>query len=119
MGWYLHNNNMKLLALDAITNPALPDSVNNSPNTGLAAYIAVIWTSVFLIAGIFVLFYLIYGGFMYITSMGDAKVSEKARGVITNAIIGLAILSVSYGIIVLLSAIFGIEILNPVFPGIS
>jgi len=107
------------LALDAITNPALPDSVNNSPNTGLSAYIAVIWSSVFLFAGIFVLFYLVYGGFVYITSMGDAKNSEKARNIISNALIGLAILSVSYGIIVLLSAIFGIDILNPIFPGIA
>jgi len=51
--------------------------------------------------------------------MGDPKNSERARGIITNAIIGLAIFSVSYGIMVLLSAIFGISILSPVFPGIS
>lgn len=102
-----------------IINPALPESVNNSPNTGLAAYIAVVWTSMFLLAGIFVLFYLLYGGFVYITSMGDPKNSEKARGIITNAIIGLAIFSVSYGIIALISAIFGVSILSPVFPGIS
>jgi predicted secreted protein len=110
---------MKLAAIDAIYNPALPNSVNNSPSTGLAAYIAVIWTSMFLLAGIFVLFYLLYGGFVYITSMGDPKNSERARSIITNAIIGLAIFSVSYGIMVLLSAIFGISILSPVFPGIS
>lgn len=107
------------LTLDGIRNPALPDSVNSSPDTGLSAYIAVVWTSTFLIAGIFVLFYLIYGGFVYITSMGDAKNSEKARNIISNAIIGLAIFSVSYGIISLLSAIFGIDILKPIFPGIA
>lgn len=102
-----------------ITNPALPESVKNSPDTGLASYIAVVWTSMFLIAGIFVLFYLVYGGFRYITSMGDAKHAEEARNVITNAIIGLAILSVSYGIITLIGSIFGINILSPVFPGIA
>ena len=102
-----------------IINPALPDSVNSSPNTGLSAYIAVVWSSMFLIAGIFVLFYLVYGGFRYITSTGDVKHAEEARNIITNAIIGLAILSVSYGIIVLISAIFGIDILNPIFPGIA
>jgi len=111
------------MKLAQITNPALPISTTTPSATGevtgLSAYIANIWASIFLFGGIFVLFYLVYGAFRYITSLDDSKATEEARAIITNAIIGIAIMSVSYGVVVLISAIFGIDILNPKFPGIA
>lgn len=111
------------MKLAAIENYALPESVRtpraDGSVTGLSAYIAIVWASIFLIAGIFTLIYLLYGGFRYITATGDPKSAEEARKIISNAIIGLAILSVSYGVVSLLSAILGVDILYPKFPGVG
>lgn len=42
---------------------------------------------------------LIYGGFLYITSAGNAANAEKGRTAITNALIGVVIIVLSYIIV--------------------
>ncbi len=53
--------------------------------------------SIFTLAGMVALLFLIWGGIRYMTARGDPKAVDSARGIITSAIIGL--------IIVLLSAV--------------
>lgn len=48
--------------------------------------------------GIVLLFYLLYGGFLWMTSGGDAKGVDAAKTMIRNAIIGLVIIVSSYAI---------------------
>lgn len=43
--------------------------------------------------------YIMYGGFRYITSSGDPKTAEAAKKTITNAIIGLIIIILSFIIV--------------------
>lgn len=51
------------------------------------------------IIGSLVLLMFIYGGFLWITSRGEAKRVEKGREVITQAVIGFAIVVLSYSMI--------------------
>lgn len=46
---------------------------------------------------------LLVGGFNFLFSAGDAKKLEKARGTVTQAIVGLVIMSVAYLIILMIS----------------
>ena len=56
-------------------------------------------TFVFAIAGILLLLYLIWGGFDYLTSMGDPKKVETANKKLSSAIIGIIIIFISYWIV--------------------
>ena len=63
----------------------------------------------FPIAGILLLAYLIWGGFDYLTSMGDPKKAEAGRTKITNAIIGFFIIFTAYWIVQLVAFVFGLQ----------
>lgn len=64
---------------------------------------------VFAAASMFLLFYLIVGGFGFLTSKGDPKALEAARQKITNAIIGFVIIFVAYWLVQLLAIILGLQ----------
>jgi hypothetical protein len=53
----------------------------------------------FALAGLIALFYLIIGGYKYITSGGNPEAIDMAKATITNAIIGLVVILVSYLVI--------------------
>ena len=54
---------------------------------------------VFVIAGIVAFFYLLYSGFIYLTAGGNPDAAKKGQQGILNAIIGLVIIALAYGII--------------------
>lgn len=47
------------------------------------------------IGGAIAVIYIIYGGIIYITSAGDQEKTKQARTTVTNAIIGIIIISLS------------------------
>lgn len=67
--------------------------------TNLASLVNNSLTYLFAIAGILLLLYLIWGGFDYLTSMGDPKKAEGANKKISSAIIGIIIIFISYWIV--------------------
>lgn len=76
---------------------------------GLAAFIWKIALNVIemgmIIAGYVALFFILYGGFLFLTNGANPSAMEKARTTIINAVIGLAI---ALGSIAILNLIFGI-----------
>lgn len=62
----------------------------------------------FLIAGILVFAYLVWGGIQWITAGGDKANIEAARGRISNALVGLAIIAAAWAIIQLVEFVFGV-----------
>lgn len=52
-----------------------------------------------LLAGIVAFFYVLYGGFLYLTAGGDSGAVTKARTTIFNAIVGILIIAASYAIV--------------------
>lgn len=52
-----------------------------------------------IVAGMVAVGFIIVGGFTYITSSGDPSGIKKAKDIITNAIIGLIISLVAFGVV--------------------
>ncbi|HPJ17481.1 MAG TPA: hypothetical protein PK639_04670 [Candidatus Woesebacteria bacterium] len=65
---------------------------------------------VLLVVALVFFFILVLGGLRWIMSEGDQKAVEAARGQITNALIGLAIVFSAFAIIKLIEALFGINL---------
>lgn len=96
-----------------ITNPTAPTFANRF---GLAQLIAVLWKTAFLVGGIVTLVYIFLGGLTWITSGGDKAGSEKAKSMITDAVIGIVVLAGSFALIKFIDSVLGTDILNPQFP---
>ncbi len=58
---------------------------------------AITWVGAF--AGLLAFFYLVYGGFMYITAAGNAEQSKKGGQAIINAVLGLIIIALAWGLV--------------------
>lgn len=82
--------------------------------TNLASLINHALPLVFSIAGIFLLLYLVWGGFGYLTSMGDPKKAESAKKKITNAIIGFIIIFVAYWLVQILDYVLKLGVYTPI-----
>lgn len=78
--------------------------------TNIDAFIRGIIRVVFIVSTLAVLLYLIFGGFRWVASGGDKAKTEEARNTITAAIIGLAIVALSFIIVTMLEAFFGFSI---------
>ncbi|MFZ2126005.1 MAG: hypothetical protein WAV04_00655 [Candidatus Microsaccharimonas sp.] len=78
---------------------------------GLAAFIWKIALNVIemgmIIAGYVALFFILYGGFLFLTNGSNPSVIEKARTTIINSTIGLAIALGSIGILNLIFRVLG------------
>lgn len=73
----------------------LPGDSGDTISTTVGYYI-----NVFLgIVGIVAVAFLIYGGFLYITSGGNEEQAESGKKVIQNSIIGIIIIILSYAIV--------------------
>jgi hypothetical protein len=69
---------------------------------------------IFAIAVIVALFYLVWGGFKWLTSGGDKGAVQQAREHIVAAIIGLVIIFLSYFLLNILLGFFGVGSLNAI-----
>lgn len=57
---------------------------------------------------VFVMF--VVGGFSFLMSAGDQKKLEKARGTLTNAIIGVVVIVVAYLVLLTIKALTGVDV---------
>lgn len=60
-------------------------------------------------SGVILLLVLIWGGYDFITSQGDAQKVKSAQAKITTGIIGFVLLIISYLLVRLIAKIFGLE----------
>ncbi len=60
------------------------------------------------IAGMGLLIFLIFGGFSYLTSAGDPKKTESAKGIITTSVIGFFLIVVAFWLTQIVSFIFNL-----------
>lgn len=81
--------------------------------TDLASVVNQAMTLIFPIAGLILFLYLIWGGFDYLTSMGDPKKAESGKAKITNAVIGFIIIFASYWIVQLLDYVLKLRVYKP------
>ena len=76
----------------------------------LGEFISAILPNVYIIAGVILLVLIIAGGFAIISSSGDPDKTGKGSKAITSAVVGFAIIFVSYWIIKLIEFLTGIQI---------
>jgi len=114
----------KLLPFFAgITNPVIDPNDGTvdgieGPNSGgpLASLIARLWQTMVIIGSILVILYFVWGAIDWLTAGGDENKLKKARGRMTDAFIGLALLVASFAIMKFLEFVFGFDITKPVWP---
>jgi hypothetical protein len=85
----------------------------SSPTTG--SIINVLIPLLFSIAGLILLLYLIYGGFMFLTSGGDPNKAQIAKGIITTALIGFFLIFTSYWIVQIVARVLGLQEIVGIF----
>lgn len=61
------------------------------------------------LAGVLLLFVLIWGGYDFMMSQGNAEKIKSAQAKITTGIIGFGLLVISYLLVRLIAAIFGLQ----------
>src|SRR3989344_5886494 len=59
---------------------------------------------------------LLVGGFNFLFSSGDQKKLEAARGTVTQAIMGIVVMSVAYLVIKTISVFTGVDVTELTFP---
>lgn len=87
----------------------LPTNFGVPGNTEPGDLIANALKIIFLVASLVVLFMLVIGAFQWITSGGDKEAVGKARGRITHALIGLAILALAVLIVTVVARLLNIN----------
>lgn len=98
---------------DALQNsiPNLDSTFKWNPGATAASKVGLIITRIipflFVIAGLMLLFYLIYGGFHMMTAANDEKGLTEAKAKITNALVGFVILFVAFWLVKILDYILG------------
>jgi len=89
--------------------------VANAPNMlgDLTAVFASVISIALPIAGVVIFVMLVIGGFRYITSAGDPRKLEGAKGTLTYAILGLLLIALAFLILVAISNFTNVpDILN-------
>jgi cytochrome bd-type quinol oxidase subunit 2 len=83
--------------------------VPNSGGTGLpnnssaSSIILQVINVALAVAGLVAVLFLLIGGFRYITSAGNEETAEQAKKIITNAIIGIVVIILSFVIVRVIS----------------
>lgn len=91
--------------------PTPSQGINPGANPGKVIGNAI--TIIFVLALLLVLVFVIIGAFQWITSGGDKEKTGKARGVITNALVGMVLLALAFLIVKVVGAIVNVDILSP------
>jgi len=81
----------------------------------LGSLVSTILPNIFMVSGVILFFLIIAGGFMVISSAGNAEKTDKGKQAITGAIIGFVIIFASYWIVQIIEIITGVNILNSTF----
>ena len=88
----------------------IASNLGNSVPTDLGPYVSNIVGALLIIAAIAALIFLVMGGINWITAGGDTKKIDSARDRITGALIGLAVVAVSWALFLIIDNFLGIGI---------
>jgi len=100
------------VSIDPFLSPGKTVS-NTFPTVG--SLLSVILKNSLTLIGIIMLILLISGGLMFIIGAGsqDSKKSAQAKSIITDALIGFAVVFLAYFIIQIVQVVTGLNILSP------
>ncbi|OGE81781.1 MAG: hypothetical protein A3E98_01540 [Candidatus Doudnabacteria bacterium RIFCSPHIGHO2_12_FULL_48_11] len=102
-----------VLSLVLVVSPFLAGAQYTNPNpagtglpgdTRLSEFILKIINIALAIAGLIAVLFLIIGGFRYITAAGNEEAGAQAKKIITNSIIGIVVIILSFVIVRVISS---------------
>lgn len=104
---------MKQLLAVNIADIEMKQGTLGSNYPSLSTLVNIVLKNSLTIAGIILVFLLIYGGLMFIISAGsgDQKKSQQSQAIITNALIGFVVVICAYFIIQIIEVLTGLTIL--------
>ncbi|MDH5533402.1 MAG: hypothetical protein OEX81_03180 [Candidatus Pacebacteria bacterium] len=102
---------MTLYAATVDFTTATSDTLAGSEKT-FPEWLAMLINSVMIVAALLLLIYMLWGGIAWLTAAGDSSKISAARDKMTQAVIGIVVLSASIAIFMLVQTILGIEVLN-------
>ena len=87
---------------------ALPELGNLIPSTfqNLNTAFTRVWDTVVGVAGVTFLGYLLYGGFLYLTSAGDDSIAQRARHTLRDAAIGIVLVLLAWPLGIFVLSVF-------------
>lgn len=86
-------------------------NLTNEPS-GFSTLLNNVISMIVALAGIALFAYLLMGGFQFVTAGGDKVQVDNAKKTITNAIIGMIVMSVAFLLVRILEAILGRPLLS-------
>ncbi len=107
--------NTKLLAqavdFQALINSVFPsEALVAKADLTLGDIISALLPYIFVLAGLLLFGLLLMAGFGLLTSAGDPKKIESAKGKLTNGVIGFVIIFVAYWLVQIMEVIFNLKI---------
>jgi hypothetical protein len=97
-----------------VNGPIPTGTFSNSGGFTLADVVSRLMLFIFPIAGLILFLNIMWSGFSYLTSAGDPKKMEMAKGRLTTSLIGFIILFLAFWITQLVAFILGIKgVFNP------
>ena len=87
-------------------------NLGNNVQMDAGAYISNIVNFMLIVAAIATFGYLVWGGFNFMTASGDSKKVEQAQHRISNALLGLAIVALSWAIFLVADNFFGLGVVR-------
>src|SRR5260221_11124427 len=84
-------------------------------NTTIGDIISKAIPLIFIIAGMLLLVYLIFGGIQLMLSGGDPKNAQAAKSHITNALVGFIIIFIAFWIVQLFGLVLGLKGISTIF----
>ena len=79
----------------------------------IGGFISSILPNVYIVAGLILLFLLLFGGITTIINSDNPEAQERGKAAITSALIGFLIIFASYWIIQIIQVLTGVNILKP------
>ena len=107
--------NTTFLAQNKITLPGTNTTIEGPVGlktefTDLSSVVSAALPYLFAIAGIILFAFIVWGGFDYLTAMGDPKRAEAGKNKITSAVIGFILIFAAFWIYQLVSYLFKLGI---------
>lgn len=96
----------------AFANSIVPNQLATVGNLTVVSILQAVIRFILLVAFVLAFIFLLIGGIRWITAGGDEKGVERARGMITAALIGLVVVLIAFALIKLVETFFGVTIIS-------
>lgn len=90
-------------------------STLNSELTSVGGIVGRAIPFIFIIAGVGLLAMLVFAGYDFLTSAGDAKKLETGKQRMTNALIGFILIFAAYWVVQIAGKVFGLSEIDTIF----